>query len=44
VADRFASIKRLLVGKVTAVTTPGALRGRDFMRADLTHGADRAEY
>jgi hypothetical protein len=45
-ADGLASIKRLLEGAVSTVTTPapgtrGHLRGRDFMLDDLTHGADR---
>lgn len=45
-ADGLASIKRLVEIALSTVMAPapgtrGPLRGRDFMRDDLTHGADR---
>ena len=48
-ADRFESIKRLFEIALTSVTTQSpsgrtALSGKDFMRDDLTYGADAAQY
>ncbi len=48
-ADHFGSIKRLIEVAVTSVTTPSpdgrtGLSGKDFMRDDLTYGADAARY
>ena len=47
-AERFEGIKRLLEAAVHVVAPPAEVRGRprgkDFMRDDLTYGADHAEY
>jgi hypothetical protein len=48
-ADRFATIKRFFEVTVSTVASSGpegrgSRRGKDFMRDDLTYGADRAEY
>jgi hypothetical protein len=48
-ADRFESIKRLFEVALTSVTTQSSdgragLSGKDFMRDDLTYGADAAQY
>jgi hypothetical protein len=48
VAERFEGIKRLLEAAVHVVAPPGEVRGRprgkDFMRDDLTYGADNAKH
>jgi hypothetical protein len=48
-ADRFESIKRLFEVALTSVTAQSpdgrtGLSGKDFMRDDLTYGADAAQY
>ena len=48
-ADRFESIKRLFEIALTSVSTQSpsgrtGLSGKDFMRDDLTYGADAAQY
>jgi hypothetical protein len=48
VAERFEGIKRLLEAAVHAVAPPAEVRarprGKDFMRDDLTYGADYAKH
>ena len=45
-ADRFQELKRLFEVAASAVAVPSRGRpgGKDFMRDDLTYGADNAEY